>query len=70
MEVLNIDTAHTLGQGSFGAVRRKHWAGSDVAVKTIKIPKHGKGQMLLMIVSEVGINACLRHPNIVQFLAI
>ena len=62
--------SHTLGQGAFGTVRRRHWAGSDVAVKTIRIPKHGKGQMLHMIVSEVGINARLRHPNIVQFLAI
>ena len=70
VDELNIDTAMTLGQGSFGTVRRGHWAGSDVAVKTIRIPKRGKGQMLRMIVSEVGISARLRHPNIVQFLAI
>ena len=53
VEELNIDTAHTLGQGAFGTVRRGHWAGSDVAVKTIQIPMRGKGQMLRMIVSEV-----------------
>ena len=51
-------------------MRIRHWADSDVAVKTIKIPKRGKGQMLRMIVYEVGISARLRHPNIVQFLAI
>ena len=51
-------------------MRRGHRAGSDVAVKTIQILMRGKGQMLRMIVSEVGISARLRHPNIVQFLAI
>ena len=72
MEELKIDTAHTLGQVAFGTVRRGHWAGSDVAVKTIKISKRGKGQMLRMrmIVSEVGISPRLRQLNIVQFLAV
>ena len=68
VDELNIDTAHTLG--AFGTVRRGHWAGSDIAVKTIKISKRGKGQMLRMIVSEVGISARLRQLNIVQFLPI
>jgi hypothetical protein len=67
---LNIDYSSVLGSGTFGTVCKGNWAGSEVAIKAISINKRSHKAMLRMVVKEIEISSKLRHPNIIQFLAI
>jgi serine/threonine protein kinase len=56
------------GTGTFGAVYKASWAGTSVAVKQMKVR-----QMKLItniLKSEVQVHSRIRHPNIVQIMAI
>ena len=57
-----------IGRGTFGAVYKATWAGTSVAVKQMKVR-----QMKLMVnilKSEVQVHSRIRHPNIVQIMAV
>ncbi|KAM7263566.1 hypothetical protein ACFE04_001249 [Oxalis oulophora] len=56
-----------IGEGSFGAVHRAIWRGSEVAVK-ILIEKEFHAERFNEFLREVAILKCLRHPNIVLFM--
>ena len=56
-----------LGEGAFGKVTVGKWAGLDVAVKHIKF--QNRKSIKKMVEKEIKINARIRHPNIVQLIA-
>lgn len=63
---LNINSE--IGRGTFGTVFKGTWAGTSVAIKRIKCRRASKITSALK--SEVLIHSMLRHPNIVQIMAI
>lgn len=67
---LNIDYSSVLGSGTFGTVYKGNWAGSEVAIKAISINKRSQKAMLHIVDKEIEISSKLRHPNIIQFLAV
>ncbi|CAC5359735.1 unnamed protein product [Mytilus coruscus] len=69
-EDLNIDYSSIEGRGAFGTVYKGKWTGLEVAVKAIPIKKRAKTAMLRTVEKEININSKLRHPNIIQFLAV
>ena len=52
-----------IGRGTFGAVYKATWAGTSVAVKQMKL-------MVNILKSEVQVHSRIRHPNIVQIMAV
>jgi len=67
---INIDYSAKLGSGAFGVVYKGNWTGSDVAVKSLAINKRTKKAMLRLVEQEITVSSKLRHPNIVQFMAV
>lgn len=68
VEDFNIDCSKILGKGAFGQVFEGNWLGARVAVKKVNIPRLS---MAMAVVSkEVNLLSRLRHPHIVQLLAI
>ena len=57
-----------IGRGTFGTVFKGEWAGTPVAIKRIKMRRPSMIQSALN--SEVRIHSMLRHPNIVQIMAV
>jgi hypothetical protein len=57
-----------IGRGTFGTVFKGEWAGTPVAIKRIKVRRPSMIQSALN--SEVRIHSMLRHPNIVQIMAV
>ena len=57
-----------IGRGSFGTVYKGLWAGTDVAVKHIKV-RNAK-RLQAGVESEIKMHSLVRHPNIVQIMAI
>lgn len=57
-----------IGRGSFGVVYRGIWAGTPIALKHIKVRNAKKMQSVFE--TEVRVHSILRHPNIVQIMAI
>lgn len=57
-----------IGRGSFGVVYKASWAGTNVAVKVMKIRNAKRLQSI--IETEVRVHAMIRHPNIVQIMAV
>ena len=57
-----------IGRGSFGTVYKGLWAGTDVAVKHIKV-RNAK-RLQASVESEIKVHSLVRHPNIVQIMAI
>ena len=65
---LNYDAKKgEIGRGSFGAVYKASWAGTLVAVKQMKVRNVSKS---VVVNSEVHIHSQVRHPNIVQIMAV
>ena len=57
-----------IGRGTFGAVYKASWAGTPVAVKQMKM-RNAK-LMESVLKSEVHVHNKIRHPNIVQIMAV
>ncbi|CAG2238710.1 unnamed protein product [Mytilus edulis] len=57
-------------RGAFGTVYKGKWTGLEVAIKAIPITKRARNAMLRTVEKEININSKLRHPNIIQFLAV
>ena len=57
-----------IGRGSFGTVYKGLWAGTNVAVKHIKV-KNAK-RLQASVESEIKVHRLVRHRNIVQIMAI
>ena len=57
-----------IGRGTFGAVYKAMWAGTAVAVKQMKVRNVNLIKSVLQ--SEVHIHSKIRHPNIVQIMAV
>lgn len=55
-----------IGRGSFGTVYKGLWAGTYVAVKHIKV----RNAKRLQASVEIKVHSLVRHPNIVQIMAI
>ena len=67
-EEISFSTKDEIGRGSFGVVYKGHWAGTEVAIKHIKIRNAKRIQSVLE--SEVKVHCMVRHPNIVQIMAL
>ena len=67
---LNINYSSVVGRGAFGTVYKGKWTGLEVAIKAIPITKRARNAMLRTVEKEININSKLRHPNIIQFLAV
>ncbi|XP_022807184.1 cyclin-dependent kinase 1-like [Stylophora pistillata] len=65
---INFSAKDELGRGSFGVVYKGVWAGTEVAVKLVKI-RNAKG-LQRVVETEVRIHSMIRHPNNVQIMAI
>ena len=65
---INFSAKDELGRGSFGVVYKGVWAGTEVAVKHVKI-RNAK-RLQTVVETEVRIHSMIRHPNIVQIMAI
>ena len=57
-----------LGRGSFGVVFKGSWAGTDVVVKVLKL--RNVRRLKSVIETEVRVHDMIRHPNIVQIIAV
>jgi serine/threonine protein kinase len=57
-----------IGRGTFGAVYKASWAGTSVAVKQMKVRQIKLITNILK--SEVQVHSKIRHPNIVQIMAV
>ena len=57
-----------IGRGSFGTVYKGLWAGTDVAVKHIKV--RNTKRLQASVESEIRVHSLVGHPNIVQIMAI
>ena len=62
-------TTIKLGSGAFGTVHKGSWAGSKVAVKEVSL-KRVSQETKKQILTEVLLHSRVRHPNIVQFMAV
>ena len=65
---LSYSTANEIGRGSFGVVYRGERAVTAVAVKVTKI--RNANRIKPELESEVKVHSMLRHPNIVQIMAV
>ena len=63
-----ITFSEEIGRGSFGVVFIGSWAGTDVAVKVLKLRNARRLQSV--IETEVRVHDMIRHPNIVQIMAV
>lgn len=57
-----------IGRGAYGVVYKGVWAGTPVAIKEIKL--RNARAMESVIKTEVQVHYMLRHPNIIQIMAI
>ena len=57
-----------IGRGSFGVVYKASWAGTDVAVKVLKM--RNARRLRSVIETEVRVHGMICHPNIVQIMAV
>ena len=57
-----------IGRGTFGAVYKASWAGTAIAVKQMKVRQ--MKMMKSVIQSEIHVHSKIRHPNIVQIMAV
>ena len=64
----NFSAADEIGRGSFGIVYRGAWVGTRVAIKQICF-KRRKRHMDIAMQQELSIHARVRHPNIIQLMA-
>ena len=67
-EEILFSTKDEVGRGSFGVVYKGEWAGTEVAVKQIKLRNARRIRPVLE--TEVKVHSMIRHPNIVQIMAI
>ena len=67
-EEITFSQKDEIGRGSFGVVYKGVWAGTNVAVKHVKI-RHAK-RIQSVVEREVRLHRMARHPNIVQIMAI
>ena len=67
-EEITFSQKDEIGRGSFGVVYKGVWAGTNVAVKHVKI-RHAK-RIQSVVEREVRLHSMARHPNIVQIMAI
>ena len=58
-------TLHKLGEGAQGVVYRGKWAGSTVAIKSMKIGTKAK-----YLIREMKVHETLHHPNIIQIMGL
>ncbi len=58
-----------LGAGAFGTVHKATWINTDVAVKAITLKRMSEDEQK-QIMTEILIHSQLRHPNIVQLMAV
>ena len=65
-EEIVFSSKDEIGRGSFGVVYKASWAGTNVAVKVMKIRNAKRLQSV--IETEVRVHAMIRHPNIVQIM--
>ena len=67
-EEINFSAKDEIGRGSFGIVYKGVWAGTEVAVKHVKIPNARRLRSVME--TEVRLHSMVRHPNIIQLMAI
>ena len=67
-EEISFSTKDEIGRGSFSVIYKGHWAGTEVAIKYIKIRNAKCIQSVLE--TEVKVHSMVRHPNIVQIIAV
>lgn len=58
-----------IGKEAFGSVFKGAWVGSAVAIKAIDC-KRGKQKIRGMVEAEIEMHELIRHPNIVQLMAV
>ncbi|XP_031565478.1 LOW QUALITY PROTEIN: uncharacterized protein LOC116300699 [Actinia tenebrosa] len=64
---VDFNSRDEIGRGSFGVVYKGVWAGTPIALKHIKL-RNAK-RMQPVFEAEVQVHSMLRHPNIVQIMA-
>ena len=67
-EEISYSLKDEIGRGSFGVVYKGHWAGTEVAIKQVKMRNAKRIQSVLE--TEVKVHSMVRHPNIVQIMAV
>lgn len=67
---VSFTLANKIGSGGFGSVYKGIWEGTEVAIKEIPLPQRGRQQQMKSIQNEVAVHSKLRHPCIVQIMAI
>lgn len=65
---VKFSSSNEIGRGAFGVVYKGQWSGTDVAVKVVKVRNAKRLRSLLE--TEVSVHCKIRHPNIVQIMAI
>ena len=63
-----ITLSDEIGCGLFGVVYKASWAGTNVAVKVLKM--RNARRLQTVIETEVRVHGMIRHPNIVQIMAV
>mgnify|MGYP001794202631 CR=1 FL=1 len=58
----------TIGSGSFVTVYKGKWAGTEVAIKQVKV--RNAARLRSVVNQEVKVHSLARHPNIVQLMAL
>lgn len=67
-EEISFSSKDEIGRGAFGVVYKGEWAGTEVAVKQIKLRNAKRIRPVLE--TEVKVHSMVRHPNIVQIMAV
>ena len=67
-EEISFFTKDEIGRGTFGVVFKGEWAGTEVAVKKINLRNAKRIRPVLE--TEVEVHSMVRHPNIVQIMAV
>ena len=67
---IHFSQSDEIGKGSFARVYRGNWIGSAVAIRIVDLKKKSQSKIKAMVEEEIKIHSKIRHPNIVQLMAV